>query len=108
MEEDIKEKKKALALQRALTFGPELTNLLLLVFLFLPAISDYFYMNNAMYFVLVAIMLSNGYGAFYLSKESMKYLGTKFESKKSKRMSILYVAITLFVYATVLSLKFIF
>ncbi|WP_265455521.1 helix-turn-helix transcriptional regulator [Enterococcus sp. HY326] len=106
--EDIKKKERAFALQRALTFGPELTNILLFIFLFLPGISNIFYMSDAMYVVLLAIIISNGYGALYFMKEKRQYRGTEFESKRSDRMSTLYVVIGVIVCVTVLSLKFIF
>jgi len=106
--EDIKAKEKAYAVQQAATLGPQLANILLMLLLFLPTISDYFYMSDSLFFILVAVILANYFSFLYFKKEVEQYKGTEMESRTMTIINRLYFVILVIVFAAALAAKYIF
>lgn len=106
--EDIKKKERAYNIQKAFTFGTQLTNFLLLLFLFLPAVSTYFYISDSMYFILLLIIISNGYTFIILEKEIKKNKGTDVEFKGISKIGKLYLIAAFIIYTAVIIIKYVF
>ncbi|MEG2254447.1 MAG: helix-turn-helix transcriptional regulator [Vagococcus sp.] len=91
--EEMKKKEVAYQAQKISVLGTGLTNALLMIFLFIPGVSDYFYMSDAMYGLLLLIILANGYSFLHHQKEVKQYLGTDLEIKQFTRINFIYAAI---------------
>ncbi|MDU3337914.1 helix-turn-helix transcriptional regulator [Paraclostridium bifermentans] len=78
---DIKKKEKVYELQKINLIGPQLTNVLLMLMLFLPSIFKGFYMSDYMYGLLVLVIASNSITGFYfinkLDKHNLRENGNK-------------------------------
>lgn len=70
---DIKKKEKVYELQKISLIGPQLTNVLLMLMLFLPTIFKGFYMSDYMYGLLVLVIASNAITGFYFINKLDKY-----------------------------------
>jgi len=104
---DMREKEQAYTIQKALALGAQLTNILLLIFLFLPGISNHFYMSDSMYFILLLIIFSNGYTVLTLNTEVRKYKKTDLFLKKMDKLTSCYFIISVLIYALIIVIKFI-
>lgn len=70
---DIKKKEKVYELQKINLIGPQLTNVFLMLMIFLPAILKGFYMSDCMYGLLVLVTASNAVTGFYFINKLDKY-----------------------------------
>ncbi|MFL1470917.1 helix-turn-helix domain-containing protein [Paraclostridium bifermentans] len=70
---DIKKKEKVYELQKINLIGSQLTNVFLMLMIFLPAILKGFYMSDYMYGLLVLVTSSNAVTGFYFINKLDKY-----------------------------------
>lgn len=105
---DIKQKEIAFNIQKSYIFGAQLTNSLLFLFLFLPAISEYFFISSSMYIPLFLIVCSNVYTILVLEKEVKKFEGTNLEVSKFTKISKVYFIIGIIICLFSLGSKYLF
>lgn len=105
--EDMKQKEKVYELQKWSLIGPQLTNILLMLVLFLPSLFKEFYLSDYMLFLIVLIILSNGFTVFYFLRQLNKYDTEKYGNKTIKKIQII-VTILIFIFFTMVTIKNIF
>lgn len=106
--EDIKKKESAYNIQKSFAFGAQLTNILLLLFLFLPSISTYFYLSDSVYFLLLLIICSNAYTIRSLQKEVKKIKGTDIEFNGINNIGKFYMIAAFIIFAVAIIKKYLF
>lgn len=70
---DIKKKEKVYELQKISLIGPQMTNFILILMLFLPSVFKCFYISDYMYFLILLGSISNGLTVIYFVKQLNKY-----------------------------------
>ncbi|KAF1296691.1 hypothetical protein BAU15_13450 [Enterococcus sp. JM4C] len=106
--EEIKKREKAFEIQKVSLLGAQLTNLLLIAFLFLPELLSQFYISEPMYIVLLGVILSNTYTLYYFRRQLKEYKGTELESSKVKMGNRLYIVIAALFFILALAVKYLF
>lgn len=92
---DIKKKEKIYKLQKISLFGPQLTNVFLILMLFLPSIFKKFYMSDYMYILIFLVILSNCVTAFYFINKLDKY---NFRENGNKTLILIQLLFAIFIF----------
>lgn len=104
---DMKKKEKVYELQKMSLIGPQLTNVLLMLMLFLPSIFKEFYMSDYMYVLILLVILSNAITGFYFINKLEKY---NFRENGNKALISTQIigAILYFIFLTFIFIKNVF
>lgn len=104
---DIKKKEKVYELQKMSLIGPQLTNVLLMLMLFLPSIFKEFYMSDYMYILILLVISSNAVTGFYFINKLEKY---NFRENGNKALISIQIigAILFFIFLTFVFIKNVF
>lgn len=103
----MKKKEKVYELQKMSLIGPQLTNVLLMLMLFLPSIFKEFYMSDYMYVLILLVILSNAITGFYFINKLEKY---NFRENGNKALISTQIigAILYFIFLTFIFIKNVF
>lgn len=104
---DMKKKEKVYELQKMSLIGPQLTNVLLMLMLFLPSIFKEFYMSDYMYVLILLVISSNAITGFYFINKLEKY---NFRENGNKALISIQIigAILYFIFITFIFIKNVF
>lgn len=104
---DMKKKEKVYELQKLNLIGPQLTNVLLMLVLFLPSLFKGFYMSDYMLYLIVLIIISNSFTGVYFVNKLKKY---NFRENGNKTLISIQIigAILFFIFLTFIFIKNVF